>query len=252
MKFCSHHLILNGAEPQLFFPERDRKVGRTPPSNCKGERLFGIAKPCELPVDLPARPTTDTAWPLATQSEPLKARTRAVPPIKKEECLKNASAVRSYHRTKKRQQQPRGFALENRPVQHRSEGGKSDRKRPSLPPHPIGQRVSQQCSSGQESAYLAINWRRGDINEPFTGRDRRFPTPQPTTAHLLLLPLPGKTVTALLIWLQNPGSTADEILELLTASRSNPDLFLRRAWRKQTPRGAGGSAARVPTRRLNR
>jgi hypothetical protein len=67
-----------------------------------------------------------------------------------------------------------------------------------------------------------------------------------------LLPLPGKTVTALLIWLQNPGSTADEILELLTASRSNPDLFLRRAWRKQTPRGAGGSAARVPTRRLNR
>jgi hypothetical protein len=53
-------------------------------------------------------------------------------------------------------------------------------------------------TSTQTRLYLALNWQRAQIGLPHTSGDRRFPTPQPTTNHLLLQLQPGTTGALLL------------------------------------------------------
>jgi hypothetical protein len=80
--------------------------------------------------------------------------------------------------------------------------------------------------------YLAINWQRGHINTRFTSKDRRFPTPQPTTRHLFWPNQPGKAASLLPIWLRNSG------------------ILGRRDDRKAQRGGRGGSAGRNWQNRL--
>jgi hypothetical protein len=47
-----------------------------------------------------------------------------------------------------------------------------------------GSKRSALVTNRQPNSYLATNWQRTDAEARFTSRDRRFPTPQPTTTHL--------------------------------------------------------------------
>ena len=65
----------------------------------------------------------------------------------------------------------------------------------------------------QETSYLALNWQRAEIGLPHTSRDRRFPTPQPTTNHLLLQHLPGNIAPLLPISQPNSNSLGGKCKE---------------------------------------
>jgi hypothetical protein len=80
------------------------------------------------------------------------------------------------------------------------------------------------CSNTMpKGAYLATNWQQADIEPRFTSEDRRFPTPQPTTHHLL--------------W---PGQRRNAVF-LLPFSRPNCDFLGSNC--NETP---GGVARRIP------
>jgi hypothetical protein len=64
---------------------------------------------------------------------------------------------------------------------------------------------SAQMANPDPTAYLAINWQQADIEARFTSKGRRFPTPQPTTNHLLLQRPPRTTGALLPISEPNPN-----------------------------------------------
>jgi len=94
---------------------------------------------------------------------------------------------------------------------------------------------SRTLTSAQFYSYLALNWQRTAAMVRNTSRDRRFPTPQPTTTHLFW---PNQQRSATLLppnWLRNPGPAAGEVVSFIAVSR-RPNLLAS----KYTNDGEGG------------
>lgn len=99
-------------------------------------------------------------------------------------------------------------------------------------------------TSAQIYSYLALNWQRAAIEVRHTSRDRRFPTPQPTTRHLFW---PNRPRSATLLppnWLRNPGPAAGAIVALLLPGNETSD-FASASVPIGPLRGRGGSPVRV-------